>query len=52
MDYDFNDCYDEIEDITIKIDYKVLNGIQQDKQRIKRQNKKNKLSKLNIENKE
>jgi hypothetical protein len=40
MDYEFDDCYDEIEDITVDIDYRVLNDIQQNKQKIKKQNKK------------
>lgn len=41
MDYDFDDCYDEIEDIDdVDIDYTVLKDIQQKKQKIKRQNKK------------
>jgi hypothetical protein len=41
MDYEYEDCYDEIEDIeNIDIDYMVLKDIQQKKQKIKRQNKK------------
>ena len=42
MDYDFDDCYDEIEDLEneVDIDYTVLKDIQQKKQKIKRQNKK------------
>jgi hypothetical protein len=41
MDYEYEDCYDEIEDIDINIvDYKVLKDIQQNKQKIKKQNKK------------
>jgi hypothetical protein len=41
MDYEFDDCYDEIEDIEdIDIDYTVIRDIQQNKQKIKRQNKK------------
>jgi hypothetical protein len=49
MDYEFDDCYDEIEDIeNIDIDYMVLKDIQQKKQKIKRQNKKIK-NKLEIE---
>jgi hypothetical protein len=49
MDYEYEDCYDEIEDIeNIDIDYMVLKDIQQKKQKIKRQNKKIK-NKLEIE---
>jgi hypothetical protein len=42
MDYDFDDCYEEIEDLEneVDIDYKVLKDIQQKKQKIKKQNKK------------
>ncbi len=41
MNYDYDDCFDEIEDIDIDIvDYKVLKDIQKNKQKIKRQNKK------------
>jgi hypothetical protein len=41
MDYEFDDCYDEIEYIDdIDIDYTVIRDIQQKKQKIKRQNKK------------
>jgi len=42
MDYEFDDCYDEIEDLEneINIDYTVLKDIEQKKQKIKRQNKK------------
>jgi hypothetical protein len=58
MDYEFDDCYDEIEDIDVDIvDYKVLKDIQQNKQKIKKQNKNKKITKqiinkVNIENKE
>jgi hypothetical protein len=41
MEYDFEDCFDEIEDIEdVEIDYTVVRDIQQKKQKIKRQNKK------------
>lgn len=40
MKQDFDDCYDEIEDIDINIvDYKVLNDIEQNKRKIKKLNK-------------
>lgn len=56
MNYDYNDCYDEIEDIDdVDIDYTVLRDIQKDKQKIKRQNKKISkqiINKFNNENKE
>jgi hypothetical protein len=55
MNYDFEDCYDEVEyievDTTIDIDYKVLKDIQQKKQKIKNKNKKI-INKVKIENKE
>jgi hypothetical protein len=41
MDYEYEDCFDEIEDIdNVDIDYMVIRDIQQKKQKIKRQNKK------------
>jgi ribosome-binding ATPase YchF (GTP1/OBG family) len=40
MNYEFEDCYDEIENIETEIDDKVLKDIQQKKQKIKRQIKK------------
>jgi hypothetical protein len=41
MKQDFDDCFDEIADIDNNIiDYKVSKDIQQEKQKIKRQNKK------------
>jgi hypothetical protein len=56
MDYDYEDCYDEIEDIDVNIvDYKVLKDIQQNKQKIKKQNKNKKITKQiinKVENKE
>lgn len=57
MNYNFEDCYDELEDINVDVDYKVLCDIQQNKQKIKKQNKKftnNKqiINKVDSENKE
>jgi RPA family protein len=41
MKQDFDDCFDEISDIDNNIiDYKVLKDIKQNKQKIKKQNKK------------
>jgi len=59
MDYDFDDCFDEIEyiemDTDIDVDYTVLNKIEQKKRKIKKRNKNkiiNTQIKYKIENKE
>ena len=59
MNYDFDDCFDEIEyiemDTGIDVDYIVLNKIEQKKRKIKKRNKNkiiNTQIKYKIENKE
>jgi len=59
MNYDFDDCFDEIEyiemDTDIDVDYIVLNKIEQKKRKIKKRNKNkiiNTQIKYKIENKE
>jgi hypothetical protein len=59
MNYDYEDCFDEVKDIEkytkIEIDYKVFNDIEQKKRKIRNKNKKLNINKqiLNkIENKE
>jgi hypothetical protein len=54
MKYDYEDCFDEVEyieiDTEINIDYRVLKDIQQNKQKIKKNNKK--ITRTKLENKE
>jgi hypothetical protein len=59
MNYDFDDCFDEIEyieiDTTVDIEYSVLNKIERDKKKIRNKNKRlnaNKQILNKIENKE
>jgi hypothetical protein len=40
MDYEYEDCYDEINYVDADVDYNVIRNMQQDTQKIKRKNKK------------